>query len=116
MMRGTCVILTLLAIIYTSFLIQANFASWKFNSAIFETIDCNSHYKNSNRSQMQSMAFSTWSEYNIQGQFKKDVFASEDSQLEPQNAIQDTTSFINGTLSCFCDQEITRQGWLTTVF
>ena len=53
---------------------------------------------------MQSMAFSTWSEYNLEGQFKKDILAQKDDlDLEPANAVPDSTSLVNGTLACFCD-------------
>jgi hypothetical protein len=114
--RCFLVSLTLIAIIYVSFLIQVNFASWKFNSGIYESLDCAAEHQGVNRTQMQSMAFSTWSEYNVNGQFRQDVMASEESQLEPANSIQESSSLINGTLACFCDQEVQQRGWLTTVF
>lgn len=74
-MRCFLVILTLIAVIYASFMIQVNFASWKFNNAIFERIDCSAQHEGQNRTQMQAMAFSTWSDYYLQGQSKQDVLA-----------------------------------------
>ena len=111
------VVLTLVCLIYFSFLIQANFAAWKFNTAIFESIDCQAQHQGTNRTQMQSMAFSTWSDYNMEGQFKKDIMKQKDDlDLEPPNAVADSTSLVNGTLACFCDAETDRIGWLNTVF
>lgn len=75
--RCFLVILTLLAVIYASFLIQVSFASWKFNNAIFEKIDCSAQHQGQNRSQIQTMAYSTWNDYYQSGpQAKLDVLAA----------------------------------------
>jgi len=62
------------------------------------------------------MAFAAWSEYNIDGQFKKDAIASDDSMLEPLQNTMQTSSLINGSLSCFCEQQVGQNGWVNTAF
>lgn len=44
------------------------------------------------------------------------MLESDNSELEQVDRAQDTSSFANGTLTCFCDAEYARDGWYATTF
>jgi hypothetical protein len=57
-----------------------------------------------------------WSDFYIDGNYKDDMISNEESNLEKSNDSRDTTSIINGTLSCFCESELKLHGFWDTTF
>lgn len=116
--RGFLVFLTLFALLYFSFVTQVLFSNFRFENGNYEKMDCTEFKTVNNKNMFENRAFAAWSEYNIQGQWKEDVQESDDSELE--NIDQDleknpTSTFINGTLSCFCNAEYEKNGWFSTM-
>lgn len=116
--RGFLVFLTLFALVYLSFLIQVLFSNWRFENGNYEKIDCTEFKTANNKNLFENRAFAAWSEYNIQGQWKEEVQESDDANLEQIDQDLEsnpTSTFINGTLSCFCNAEYDKNGWFSTI-
>lgn len=107
-MRSLMVYSFILAFLYlVSFQSQVLLSELRFANRNYEQASCNAFKQLPNRSTQRNIAFSAWSEYHIQAN------DFDGSQLAKQVR---TTSYVNGSLSCFCDLETSRQGWLPTAF
>ena len=117
MVRGFLVCLTLLGLLYISFLIQVLVSDWRFENARFERIDCGPYKQLNTRSIFQNKAYGAWTEYSVAGQWRADLLDSGNWELEQQaDDSLETSPFANGTLACFCDAEQARSGWYTATF
>lgn len=65
MVRGFLVCLTLLGLLYVSFLIQVLVSNWRFESERFERIDCGVYKQLNNKSIFQNKAYAAWTEYYV---------------------------------------------------
>lgn len=101
--RKFSVILALIALLCISFSIQKSFARIQFSNDTYEKIDCGI-YKYTEQKILQRQAYATWAEYFYERNSEEhngDIDNNLPTEIQQMN--QRKTSFINGTLSCFCD-------------
>jgi len=65
MVRGFLVCLTLLGLLYVSFLMQVLVSDWRFENERFERIDCGAYKQLNTRSIFQNKAYAAWTEYYV---------------------------------------------------
>jgi hypothetical protein len=109
MVRGSLVLMSLLTMLYFSYLLQVMLNDSRFENKSFEKINCNSI--SDSRSIEQMKAYSTWSDYFVKDKINDAVF-QPDELVSSQN----TASIVNGTLSCFCNQQMKKRGWYKTTW
>jgi len=98
MVRGLLVLLSLMFLLYFSFLLQVVLNDYRFENKSFEKIDCGEI--SDSKSVYQTKAYTTWSDFFISDQYRYNL--RQPDELESSST---TTSLVNGTLSCFCDQQ-----------